>query len=112
MPTPIPPRILVPINTGKFDGTDDKSAHRKKQRAEMIKIGLRPKRSLKTPEMAAPRMHPASAELTNQPTSSLFSKNAFSTNSTVPEMVTVQVWRRPPVQCLENASQIVVQFFP
>ena len=59
-------------------------------------VSLRPKRSLRMPATATPRIEPTRAQPTNQPTCMALSENWASTLEMVPEMTAVSYPKRMP----------------
>ena len=108
MPTPTPPMMRATINTVKLGGMAENRADTKKNKADPIRTGFRPKRSPAQPDTAAPTTHPLSAELPNHPFCRSLSPNWVCTKSNVPEMTAVSKPNKKPPR--EATKQIPVRY--
>src|SRR3954470_2318446 len=86
---PIPPITRATIIPGKEGSIEQPSADNKNNSAASINGFFLPRRSLSSPEMATPMIHPTNAEETNQPSSPAEKENCVFNKGSTPDTTAI-----------------------
>src|SRR5688572_8121853 len=102
----MPPMIRAAIIPGKEGSREQPSADKKNNKAASNNGFFLPKRSLSSPEMATPMIHPTNAEDTNQPSWKAERENCFCNKGSMPDTTAISKPNKNPPS---DATRVMIK---